>query len=50
MGNPADLEKLARRFIALEVVDKPMQVGPPITVVLVDGGGIHWVEPGACQE
>ena len=49
MGNPADLENLARRFIALEVVDKPLQVGPPISMVLVDGGGIHWVELGACK-
>ncbi|HEY6291614.1 MAG TPA: hypothetical protein VI455_08645 [Terriglobia bacterium] len=50
MANPTDLEKLARRFIALEVVDKPMQVGPPISMVLVDGNGVHWVEPGACKE
>lgn len=50
MGNPADLEKLARRFIALEVVAKPASVGPPITVVLLDDDGFHWVEPGACQQ
>lgn len=50
MGNPADLEKLARRFIALEMVDKPRQVGPPISMVLVDATGIHWVEAGACRE
>lgn len=50
MGNPADLEKLARRFIALEVVAQPMQVGPPISMVLVDANGIHWVEPGACKQ
>jgi hypothetical protein len=50
MGNPADLEKLARRFIALEVVARPMQVGPPISMVLVDANGIHWVEPGACKQ
>jgi hypothetical protein len=50
MGNPADLEKLARRFIALEIVAKPMQVGPPISMVLVDKNGIHWVDAGACKE
>ncbi len=50
MGNPDDLEKLARRFIALEVLAKPMQVGPPISMVLADTNGIHWVEPGACKE
>lgn len=50
MGNPADLEKLARRFIALEVVAEPMRVGPPISMVLVDADGIHWVDPGACKE
>jgi hypothetical protein len=50
MGNPADLEKLARRFIALEVVDRPMKVGAPISMVVVDSNGIHWVEPGACKE
>jgi hypothetical protein len=50
MDNPAELEKLARRFIALEVVDKPLKVGPPLSMVLVDGDGIHWVEPGACKE
>ena len=50
MGNPADLEKLARRFIALEVVAQPMQVGPPISMVLVDVNGIHWVDAGACKQ
>jgi hypothetical protein len=50
MGNPADLEKLARRFIALEIVARPMQVGPPISMVLVDKDGIHWVDPGACHQ
>lgn len=50
MGNPADLEKLARRFIALEVVAQPIQVGPPISMVLVDADGIHWVDPGACRD
>lgn len=50
MGNPADLEKLARRFIALEVVARPMQVGPPVSMVRVDANGIHWVEAGACKE
>ena len=50
MGNPADLEKLARRFIALEVLAEPMRVGPPISMVLIDANGIHWVEPGACKE
>ena len=50
MGNPPDLEKLARRFIALEVIDKPTQVGPPISMVLVDATGIHCVEAGACKK
>ncbi len=50
MGNVDDLEKLARRFIALEVLARPMQVGPPISMVLVNASGIHWVEPGACKE
>ena len=50
MGNPPDLEKLARRFIALEIVAQPMQVGPPLSMVLVDENGIHWVDPGACNE
>jgi hypothetical protein len=50
MGNPSDLEKLARRFIALEVLAKPKSVGPPISMVVVDQNGVHWVEPGACKE
>lgn len=50
MGNPTDLEKLARRFIALEVVAKPQSVGPPISMLLIDDSGLHWVEPGTCTE
>jgi hypothetical protein len=50
MGNVDDLEKLARRFIALEVVAEPMKVGPPISIILLDNNGVHWVEPGACKE
>jgi hypothetical protein len=49
-GDPTDLEKMARRFIALEIVDKPLSVGPPVSMVVVDGSGIHWVELGACHE
>ena len=48
-GNPTDLEKLARRFIALEVLEQPHRVGPPLSVVLVDGNGVHGVEDGACK-
>ena len=50
MGTVDNLEKLARRFIALEIVAKPMQVGPPVSLVLVDKNGIHWVDPGACNQ
>ena len=50
MGNPVDLEKLARRFIALEIVDQPRRVGPPVSIMLVDGQGAHPVENGACRE
>jgi len=50
MGTVDNLEKLARRFIALEIVAKPMQVGPPVSMVLVDKNGIHWVDPGACNQ
>jgi hypothetical protein len=49
-GNPTDLEKMARRFIALEIVDKPLTVGPPVTIVEVDGSGVHFVEAGACHQ
>jgi hypothetical protein len=49
-GNPTDLEKMARRFIALEIVDKPLRVGPPVTIVEVDGSGVHFVEAGACHQ
>jgi len=49
-GNPTDLEKMARRFIALEIVDKPLRVGPPVTIIQVDGSGVHFVEAGACQQ
>jgi hypothetical protein len=48
-GDPTDLEKMAQRFIALEIVDKPLKVGPPVSMVAVDGSGIHWVEAGACH-
>lgn len=48
-GNPDDLEKLARRFIALEIVEQPHRVGMPLSVVLVDHEGVHGVEDGACR-
>jgi hypothetical protein len=50
MNNVDDLEKLARRFIALEVLAEPDKVGAPLSLVLVDKNGIHWIEPGACKE
>ena len=48
-GNPDDLEKMARRFIALEIVEQPHRVGMPLAVVLVDDHGVHGVEDGACR-
>jgi hypothetical protein len=50
MGHRADLENIARRLVALEIVDKPRQVGPPVSVIVVDGDGVHWVNSGACQQ
>jgi len=47
-GNPADLEKMARRFIALEILEQPHRVGPPLAIVLMDRNGVHGVEDGAC--
>jgi hypothetical protein len=47
-GNPDDLEKMARRFIALEVLEQPHRVGPPLAIVLVDRNGVHGVEDGSC--
>jgi hypothetical protein len=47
--NPNDLEKMARRFIALEIVEQPHRVGPPLAVVLLDRNGVHGVEDGACR-
>ena len=38
-GNPTGLEDIARRFIALEIVDKPRWVGPPVSIVVVDSYG-----------
>jgi hypothetical protein len=49
-GDPTDLEKMARRFIALEIVDRPLSVGPPVSIVVVEANGVHWVEPGACHQ
>jgi hypothetical protein len=49
-GNPTALENIALRFVALEVVDKPSTVGPPVSIVLVDSDGIHWAKNGACQQ
>jgi hypothetical protein len=47
-GNPTDLEKMARRFIALEILEYPNRLGPPLAIVLVDRNGVHGVEDGAC--
>jgi len=48
-GNPTDLEKMARRFIALEILEAPHRVGTPLAVVLLDRNGVHGVEDGACK-
>lgn len=48
LTSPADLQKMSRRLITFEVVDKPLKVGPPLAIVLVDRDGVHWVEAGAC--
>ena len=32
LGSETDLQNMARRFIALEIVDKPRKVGPPVSV------------------
>jgi hypothetical protein len=47
-NDATNLGNMARRFIALEIVDKPKQVGPPVSMVSIDPDGTHWVERGAC--
>ena len=49
-GDRVDLEHIARRLVAFEIVDKPRQVGPPVSVIVVDGEGVHWVDSGACRQ
>ena len=49
-GNPTDMEKLARRFIALEILEQPNRVGTPLAIVLLDRNGVHGVEDGACRD
>ena len=50
MGQESDLEDIARRLVAFEIVDKPRRVGPPVSMIVLDGNGVHWVDGGACQQ
>jgi hypothetical protein len=39
----------ARKFIELEIADKPQHVGPPVSILVIDRlVGPHWIEQGAC--
>lgn len=49
-GDRTDLEDIARRLVAFEIVDKPRRVGPPVSMIVVDEDGVHWVDSGACRQ
>ena len=49
-GDRTDLEEIALRLIAFEIVDKPRRVGPPVSMIVLDGDGVHWVDSGACGQ
>jgi hypothetical protein len=42
-------EESAARFLQLETTAKPLEVGPPFSIVRVDSTGVHWVDKGACS-
>lgn len=39
----------ARRMVQVEIDDVPLNVGPPIDVMVIDKAGQHWIDPtGSC--
>jgi hypothetical protein len=42
-------EESAARFLQLETAAKPLEVGPPFSIVRVDSTGVHWVDKGRCS-
>ncbi|MGA7764922.1 MAG: hypothetical protein WCA27_01730 [Candidatus Sulfotelmatobacter sp.] len=39
----------ARKYLELEITDKPQDVGPPVSILVIDRlVGPHWIEQGVC--
>jgi len=45
VGRPHDVERL----IDMEIAANPAEVGPPISIVLIDKSGAHWISKGTCR-
>jgi hypothetical protein len=41
-------EESAARFLQLETTAKPLDVGPPFSIIRIDSAGLHWQDKGAC--
>ena len=51
-GNPnwtaAEPDAIIRKFLALEIEDKPNLVGAPASILQITSGISRWVDPGQC--
>jgi hypothetical protein len=52
-SNPSAVSKegfvaAVQRLVGLEILAVPSEVGPPIAVVTIDAGGVHWIHKGVC--
>jgi hypothetical protein len=42
-------ERVTANLVQLEIDKEGIHVGPPISVLSIDGSGPHWINRGACQ-
>jgi hypothetical protein len=42
------IESAIRELIGAEILAKPKDVGPPISIIALDRDGTHWLDRGSC--
>ena len=49
MGDPSEVADSAVSFVKLAIAQKLPDVGPPISVLVLDAAGARWLQLGACK-
>ena len=49
-GMPDDDVGIVRHWVDAEITDQPDKVGPPISILVLDDGGVHWIDKGECGQ